>query len=181
MVIDLPVSLLHDIVYSLLPRKLITFWVNSVVFPFLFFLIFGSAEYYMIGRGIEILLKKKKELFSSFLLTKISIIINGILMIGLCWLILFYFQWKEVSFENICYRAQKQAIENFKRGKFIIFQLSTDRESKFTGKKIGRLEIWSKPRYRKIGRPYRYAEELFVRIYNKKMKELVSQRRIKEK
>jgi len=173
MIIDLPVSLLHDTVFSLLPRELTPFWVNSIVFPFLFFLIFGSAEYYMIGRGIEIVLKKK----SSFLLTKISIIINVILMIVVCWLIISYFQWKEVSFENIYYRAQKQAIENFKKGKFIIFQLSTDKESKFTGKKIGRLEIWSKPRYRKIGRPYRYAEELLIRIYNKKMEELITQKK----
>jgi len=84
-------------------------------------------------------------------------------------------EWKLKSYQHEMivmaqYAAALQALHDFERGKLRLYELKEDGEEKYANQNEGPFELWFMPYSSTIGKPHAEAKNVFVEMYNNKMK-----------
>lgn len=78
--------------------------------------------------------------------------------------------WKNSMLVMAKYAAALQALSDFKKGELRIYEIVEDNDREFANRYEGPFEIWHKPYHPILGYPHKYATEMFVEMYNSKMR-----------
>jgi hypothetical protein len=82
--------------------------------------------------------------------------------------------WKDEVRSLAGMHASEEAKDDYAKGLFRLYELDGESsESIFTGRLDGQYEIWKRAHYPSLGGASRYSDEVFVDIYNAKMKRLM--------
>ena len=75
-------------------------------------------------------------------------------------------QWEDRMYGMAGYASALQCSADFRAGRFRVFEVTERGDLKYTGKKDGPFEVWTRPYYPILGHPSRFTEDSFAKSYN---------------